>query len=222
MLDLSRIQGATVINELPLATGVNPTESGLAYARIADASGNEVVQPSTGLAGEVFVGIAYLDKHATATGTRVKYENTIPAVAPFNITVPDTTTIANLLVTNTLGVPIVPAGVVGGTLSFNAPDAGKNVLISYNYPLSAAQKNYLGISPIASAAVFVGKIALLQGFNRVFVSNFDASAAFAINTYVTLDADGMFSVGGLVSIGRCVHTPSAADPFLGIEYTTGL
>ena len=35
----------------------------------------------------------------------------------------------------------------------------------------------------------------------------------------TLGANGMFTMGGAVKAAECIQIPTAADPFLGIEYT---
>lgn len=222
MLDLTRVQGATVISELPLATGVVPAESGLAYVRVNE-GGLEVVKPSTGIAGEKFVGVAYLDKHATVMGTRVNYSILVPSVAPYIVTLPDTLSLANIKVATAAGV-VLAAGVdytvASNQLTFIAAHAGASLFTSYNYTLTETQKSAMGVSPIASAATLIGKLALLQGFCRVFVSNFEADAAWDINADVTLGADGVFTVGGLGTVaGSCFHIPTASDPFLGLEYT---
>jgi hypothetical protein len=226
MLDLTRIQGGTMIPEIPLALGVNPDESGLAFVRVADVQGNEAIKPSTGAVGEIFVGVAYLDKHAAATGVRVGYRVLVPASNPLSVTLPDQIGISNLKVVSATGV-VAPAAdytLAGNVLTFVAGYASTEQFLSYNYTLSQSQLTALGISPVPSAASFLGKMAVLAGTVRVFVSNFDASADFAItgaNSQVTLAADGMFSVGGATAIGHCFHVPTAQDPYLGVEFTTG-
>jgi len=226
MLDLTRIQGGTMIPEIPLALGVTPDESGLAMVRVADVSGNEAISPAAGSAGEIFVGVAYLDKHASAKGVRVGYRVLVPASSPLSVTLPDQMGISNLKVISAMGVvaPGADYTLAGNVLTFAAAYASTEQFLSYNYSLSEAQKMALGISPIPSAASFLGKMAVLAGTVRVFVSNFDASADFAItgaSSVVTLASGGMFSVGGATAVGHCFHVPTAQDPYLGVEFTTG-
>jgi hypothetical protein len=211
---------------MALAVGVNPDESGLAMVRVADATGSEAVAPSTGAADEVFVGVSYLDKHASAKGVRVDYHSQIPSTGPFIVSVPDALIVgATLAVKDATGAPVAVVGVAGSAITFNAGDAGKDVYISYNYQLTEAQKQALGISPVPSAALFLGKIACLTGYQRVFVSNFDASKSYAVtgaNSKISLGANGLFTLGGTGSVvGNCFHVPTAVDPWLGVEYTTG-
>ena len=222
MLDLTRVQGNFQPIEMALDPTVVPAESGLAYVRTKDAMGMEVIKPSTGVAGEKFVGVAYMDKHAAGQGVRVNYPARVPATAPYTVALPDVNIMGTTLkVTDTAGAAITPASVTGNLLTFAAADANKDILISYNYELSAQQKQLLGISPIASASEFIGKLAVLTGYVRCWVTNFDASAAWDINADVTLGANGMFTMGGAVKAAECIQIPTAADPFLGIEYTTG-
>jgi hypothetical protein len=211
---------------MALAVGVNPDESGLAMVRVADAQGNEAVAPATGAAGEVFVGVSYLDKHAAANGVRVDYHAQVPSSSPYIVSVPDALIMGSTLaVKDSSGAAVTPAGVAGAAITFNAGDAGKDVYVSYNYQLTEAQKQALGISPIPSAALFLGKIAVLAGYQRVFVSNFDASKSYAVvgaGSKVALGAGGMLTTGGSgTEIGNCFHVPTAVDPWLGVEYTTG-
>lgn len=224
MLDLTRVQSGFPPVEMPLAIGVDPIESGLAMVRVADAQGNEVIKPSTGVANEAFVGVAYLDKHAAAQGVRIEYHAQVPsAPGPYVVTVPDAT-ISNLSVVTLAGVPIALADitVTGNQLAFIAAHAGKEVLISYNYAMTPNQLMALGISPIPSSAAFLRQMAVLAGFQRVYVSNFDASQSYSVegaSSLITLGDKGLFTLGGLGSqIARCFHVPTAQDPWLGLQY----
>jgi hypothetical protein len=222
MLDLTRTQGNFQPIEMALDPTVTPSESGLAYVRTKDAMGMEVIKPSTGAAGEKFVGVAYMDKHAAAQGVRIEYPARVPAAAPYTVALPDVNVVgATLKVVDAAGNVVAPASVTGNLLTFAAGDANKDLKLSYNYTLSAQQKQLLGISPIASSSEFISKIAVLAGYVRCWVTNFDASAAWDINADVTLGANGMFTMGGAVKAAECIQIPTAADPFLGIEYTTG-
>jgi hypothetical protein len=225
MLDLTRIQGGTMIPEIPLYPGIDVEESGLAMIRVADSAGNEAIRPAQGNAGELFIGVSYFDKHAAATGTRVAYPVLVPAAAPLSVVLPDAVGITNLMVVDSLGniAPGADYNLAGNVLTFNNNAyAATHQFLSYNYTLTLAQKMNIGISPVPSAASFLGKLAVLSGTCRLYVTNFDASATFSVvgaDSVVTLMDGGMFSLGGNVAIGNCIHVPTAADPFLGIEYT---
>lgn len=226
MLDLSRIQGAPVVVEYAIDVTFAATESGLAMVRTADASGLEVIKPSAGTAGETFLGVLTLDKHAAVNGTRVQYPLQVPSTGTLAVVIPDSIGVANLFVQQlTNGVWSTVAGgdyaLAGNVITFTpAGYANSVVYVSYNYTLTDFQKMQLGISPIPSASAFIRKAAVMQGRTRVWVTNFIAGSAYAIDGNVTLASNGFFTVGGTGTVaGKAVQTPTAIDPFLGIEYT---
>jgi hypothetical protein len=232
MLDLTRISGAHTILEMPIAAGSVPMESGLAYVRTADPiTGEEVASISNNAASEVFVGVAYLDKHAAAQAVRINLPVLVPSSGPYTVTLPDAT-ISNVKLFANAGTVNNPAQgaaltyttdytLAGQVLTFSAGKAGQTILVNYSYTLTAMQLQQLGISPISTAAAFISKLALLQGFCKVYVTNFDPSAAWAVNVAVTTGVGGLFTVGGTSpAIGKCFHAPTASDPYLGLEYNT--
>jgi hypothetical protein len=233
MLDLTRIGGAHEILEVALPAGTIPTESGLAYIRTADGvTGEEVATLSANGASEVFIGVAYLDKHAAAQAVRIYLPVLVPSGSPYTVVLPDAT-ISNCKIfanAGTVTTPVPGSPLTGGgadytltnsTVVFAAAQSGKTVLVSYNYTLTNMQLQQLGVSPIPSAAANIGKIALLQGFCKVYVTNFNTSSAWVVNAAVTTGANGIFEVGGTSpAIGKCFHAPTAADPYLGLEYNT--
>jgi hypothetical protein len=225
MLDLTRVQGTYNPIELALDPTVRPLESGLAYVRGVDGNGAEVIKPAAGIGPETFVGVAYMDKIAAATGVRVGYALKVPAAGPQVVVLPDALGIVNLAIYDvTAGAAIAPADYTlsGAMVTFgNTNHANHDITVTYNYDLTEMQKAQLGISPIPSASEFIGKLAVLQGMVRCWVTNFDADAAWAIDANVTLEAGGFFGLGGSTVVGKCIHVPTAQDPFLGIAYIAG-
>ena len=247
MLDLTRVSGASTI-ELPLhADFTNPTESGLAYIRVAHATtGEEVVKPATGAASETFVGIAYLDKHAGVYGTKADYAVTVPAASPYTVTLPDSgiygivgtlnTVTGSALVYDASADASLDYSISGSVVTFHSSDAGKTVYLTYNYTLTTQQLQQLGISPVASAAATTGTIAIMKGSGelRAYVTNFVPDTAWAVNDDVllggsgsgTTSADGTAQLNGFfaktsssgVTVGKCFHAPTALDPYLGVEF----
>lgn len=231
MLDLTRVSGTYNPIELSLDPLIRPLESGLAYVSMADAMGNEIITLSTGATGpENFVGVAYMDKIAAATGVRIRYALKVPAVGTQAIVLPDLLGILNLAIYDR-GTSVNPVNSLinsgdyvlsGNVVTFGVNTyANHDVEVTYNYTLSEAQKMNLGISPIPSASEFIGKLAVLQGQVRCWVTNFDADAAWAIDAPVTLAANGFFGLGGTTTVGKCKQIPTAADPYLGIAYLVG-
>ena len=219
MLDISRLQYTNII-ELDLDASVNPTESGLAMVRGADALGNEVMLLSTGANTDEFVGVLYLDKHASDMGTRVGYTLQVPATSPLTVVLPDTTAITNLAFTNQAGaVAGADITVSGNLVTFTSAHAGETVVANYNYQLTPQQQATLGISPIPSASAFIRKAAIFRSLTRLHVNNFKANDTYAVGQPVKLLAGGLFAASGSgVQAGVCITVPTAADPFLGIEY----
>lgn len=221
MLDLSRLQGNLQVTEFTLEAATLSTsivESGLAMVRVSE-NGKEAIKPSTGGASEDFVGILYLDKHAATTGTRIAYAVTVPSTAPYTVNVPDTTH-TNLVSLTAAGAAAAPQSATAGVLTYVVGDAGKTYYISYNYTLTPAQSAALGISPIPSAAAFIGKAGVLTGpKTRLFVTNFKADDTYTIGGTVKTLAGGMIGTtgGSGTVIGKCISIPSAADQMLGIE-----
>jgi hypothetical protein len=228
MLDVTRLIAQTIVEE-PLDPTVTPSESGLAYVRHADANGNACLMPSTGTttATEVFVGVAILDKLAAASGLRWQMTAVVPASGPYTVTLPDSTGITNLTVYASDGVTLYATTtdytVAGNVLTFVVGHAGATVKICYNYTLSATQLQFLGVSPIPSAASFIGSIAVAKGLTNAWVNNFDASKVYAINDVIRLGAGGTFGkTASATAIGVCIGIPTAVSPWLGIEYNSGV
>jgi hypothetical protein len=225
MLDNTRLIAQTIVEE-PLDPSVVPSESGLAYIRVAGANGKAALKPSTGAASEVFAGVAILDKIAAASSVRWMLPAVVPASSPYTVTLPDALGISNLTVYAADGVTALATTtdytVAGNVLTFVAGHAGQTVYLCYNYTLSPTQLQFMGVSPIPSAASLIGSIAVAKGLVNAFVNNFDASKVFAINDSVTLGANGLFTKGGTGTvIGHVIGAPTAQDPFLGIEYVSG-
>jgi hypothetical protein len=223
MLDLSRIQGNLQVTEYTLDTvtlNTSIAESGLAMVRTADSAGKEVIKPATGGAAEDFVGFLYLDKHAATTGTRVSYAVTVPSSAPYTVSIPDSAT-SNLISKDAAGSTVAPNSQSGSTLTYLVGQAGMTLYISYNYTLTAAQQAALGISPIPSAAAFIGKAGVLTGpKTRIYITNFKSDDTYTVGGAVKTLANGMVggAAGSGTAIGKCISVPSAADQLLGIEF----
>lgn len=228
MLDLSRIQGAPVFVEYAIAATFNPAESGLAMVRVVDSNGLEAIQPSAGTSADAsFLGSLALDKHAAVNGTRVQYPLQVPASGTLAVVIPDSIGVANLKVElYTAGVWSTCSGsdysLSGNVLTFT-PSGYANlvVYVSYNYTLTDFQKMQLGISPIPSASAFIRKAAVLQGRCRIYVTNFIPNAAYTVDCDLYTQAGGYYGTASTSTCkaGKCVSTPTAIDPFLGIEYS---
>ena len=230
MLDNSRLVAQTVLEE-PLEATQIPAESGLAYVRVQDANGNAVVKPSTGAANELFAGLAVMDKISTATGVRWMDVYTVAnsdTASDRVITLPDAT-ISNFAIYAADGVtPLTVTTdytITGNVISFTATQKGATVKVCYNYPMTLAQLQMAHVNPIPSASAQIGSIGLTKGLCQVYVNNFDPSKLYSVtgaNSRVALGANGILTIGGTGTvIGQVIKVPTAADPFLGIEFVAG-
>lgn len=112
---------------------------------------------------------------------------------------------------------------------------GATVYITYTYQLSEADLDFQGrnwFNSLNDVTLAAGKVTVIQGASHLYTTRYDTSVVYAIN-------DILFSLGATTAglaglIGRsnsgsgtgdggqrcgvCTQVPTAADPFLGIEF----
>lgn len=231
-LDLSGGTHTFREEDYPLATGVALSEEGQCMVLIDGGS----VQPSAAAANERFVGFSKLDDLAITTWKDVE-ELTVPAVAPFTVTLAERNLVAGQIrirdITN--GVALTEVGgapaatqysVVDatGVITFNLAEAGVSVRIWYAYDLSAAQfqQRFGGRHINQGGHGIIDRVTILRGPGRVRTMQYNVTAVYegsgAEPVQVTSGAGGLVTVGGAGDvIGYVIKAPSAGDPYLTLE-----
>jgi hypothetical protein len=237
----------SVILERKVATGSVITEEGvLLVATLDAATGEEVVDLSTGSsATEVVAGFAIRDNADNATTSAVE-EGTIPAAGTLEVTLSNnnvvTTTpgdgsesqlrvVADSLLT--LVDDGVPAGgqvafnPTTGLMTFNAAEAGQAFVATYRYNLTVAEARlrFFQRNINNEAGALFGQVGVGHGHGEIFTDQYNAlidwsAAATAIESGPdgTLDSGG---AGGNVLDARVISVPNVNNPLLGVAFSIG-
>jgi hypothetical protein len=219
--------------EVPVQNGFTVTAEG--QALVADYTGGVFgVKPATGASTDVYYGVSiaqqitllYLPYFEATTLT-------IPATAPYTITLTNTPAAGTLRVYNaTAGSAITsstsPPGtgtyyLAGNVLTFNAAQAGANVLISYRYsPTTVQALTFQGdIPPGGATSLYLGTMGvILKG--QVATTEFDTTVDWTgvTSPVLKLAANGLYTIGGsgaTVPNAVVVQLPSVSDPTLVFE-----
>jgi hypothetical protein len=155
------------------------------------------------------------------------------------------TSLADAFIYQTSGVPgeieiVAPAAGAGqaslntttGVVTFHAGLAGVSFYIRYRFNLTVTQSRAI----LKQSAIGRGsedtfsKVVIGHGQCIVFTTMFDCDAAWVLNKQLFTAANGnpVLGAGGILTIyennnngarfGRVISTPSADDPYLGVEY----
>lgn len=222
-LNQSRIVGSV---EHKLATGVSLAEEGTALVTAYE-NNQLVVKPSTGTSGEVFAGIA-LSAVASVISAPIVEEHKVPAKAPFTVELADEPiTDSEIFVrgfTKNASAESGKFALDGKTLTFDASDAGKTVVVTYAYSprlnqLTAFQGDQ---APGVHVTTALGQTGVITAGN-VFTSAYDVTADWtpkngAIKVY--LGANGKFTTkeGGTQVPAIVTNVPAVGSPFLGLQF----
>lgn len=205
----------------PVATGVVVAEDGVALV-YAKESGDTKVQPSTGVAGEVYAGVS-LSRNTPPNQVPAYEEFVIPASGSVQL---NRTPVAGQLSVKgfALGSGAPAAGevkITADTLQFNTADAGKVATAQYLYePTVAEAATIIGQGPIGGPpSSALGVVGVLEK-GEFGTSFFDASVDWTDALAVNLGAGGKFTVGGSGTRvpGLVVkNAPNAGNPFLVLK-----
>jgi len=213
---------------LPLAAGATISEEGQALEAVLE-DGVEKVKPATG--GEAaIVGFALYRQKVYATDAKVDVL-AIPASGALVVELSKGALIDGQLrvvvdgsaldvVSGTPSAGEVKADLVAGKLTFHSGSAGKTATVTYRHQLTVAE----AIDKFQEAptnhpdANLFAQVGVGKGKGRLFTLQYDASVDWS-SAVPTAVAGGLLGAGGSAIPGaRVVHVPSAADPYLGIEF----
>lgn len=211
---------------MPVVSGITVAEEGMALV-YAKENGETRVQPSTGVAGEVFAGVS-LSRNSHPAELPYIQEQAIPANGVLTLV---RTPIANQLLVKVAGVqvtvvPGAPADatqvqLAGADLVFFNGEAGKQVSAQFKYTPSVIEaRTVMGDAPIGGLpSTAQSVIGVLK--DAVITTNFfDASQDWSLALHAKLGANGMFVPANAAQgiPGVVVHNaPNAANPFLSLS-----
>lgn len=229
MLSFERSRAVTSDNR-PLAPGATISAEG--QALVASYTGGSFgVKPSTGVAGEQFVGIAIIE---------VIDQSSMPAVETDLVVASNVVVLLNAPQAGTLRVTLdgSPATVVGGApaagevqidgsnpkqLNFNAADDGKAVqLVAYKYAMTVAQSKAIqgDQAPGANIGAQLGYTGVLEE-GDFYTSEYDTLidwTSITASAPITLGANGQLTKGGTGTALRAIviGVPTSGDPELAL------
>lgn len=209
---------------LPVASGVQVPEEGIALSYIKEA-GDTKVQPSTGVAGEVFAGVSYSRNSAPAMLPNVEV-GTVGAGK--TITLARTPLPGQIMVkcgatvlTLAAGAPAdaAKAQVVGNVVTLHADQVGAAYTVQYIYaPTIIEARSIKGDVQIGGlASIALGIVGVIQ-HAEICTNFFDASQDWTNVLFAKLAANGTFTPAADAATG--IHgvvvknTPSSANPYL--------
>ena len=217
------------IQELKLSADIDTVIEGQAMASITE-NGNSVVRPSTGEAGETFVGIALTRLNLSTN--RIEVQEL--AVSGTTITLSHEPLIADDIGVSAAGSQLEagdPAtsgkySIDGKTITVNAELDGKKVSVRYRRDLTIReaiqfQAHGTQISTLESTAITRSVSVIRTGIT--FIDNVDLSSAWEDGGDIFVGPNGIFTLedtGVPVPNARLVAVPTSDVPFLGIEFST--
>ena len=220
----------------PLTYAVRSTEYPVAAGSVVSANGQALVAafvgnvfgvtPSSGAAGEVFVGFVNAQVSAAPflESTAVKVENAIVNAAG-TVTLSFAPLASSVLIFDNTQQAVIaqPPGVVTGKV-VSGLTVGDSVTITYTYALTVSQAVSLmgNQQPGGYAGAMTNSVGTAQQ-GRIFTNMFASGKNFAAATALKLSAGGVVtdqSGSGTVINGFVVQIPTIDVPYLGIEFVT--
>lgn len=222
----------SVINPYPVAAGATIAAEGAALVAVDDGMGGIAAAPSTGGAGEQFLGWSRTDNVRVATEVVIETV-TVPVgggtvnlahgqLVTGSIYAYDNTAAAALTV-----VAIAPlAGqvqinLVQGTATFNAAEAGNSVTITYRRNITVVEQKlkYRDRLPNNISTDYLSQVGAMAGQGVFFTDQYDSSQAYASLDPIYLGAGGLVtSAAGGTLIGYAHKIPTAGDVMLAVKF----
>lgn len=208
--------------DMALAIGAAISENGQALVNTI-VNGKEGVQPSTGAAGEVFVGFAALQTSAApvlpTSIVRVE-ELVVPASGVIALAKTPLTGSVHVAKASDNSAVAVNA-VTGVNVDVTAANADLLVRVTYRAALTVAEaRAKVGdVQPGGYSGNIVGQAGVGQQ-GVIYTSAFDTSKDWSAATAIKLGANGVLTDSGTGATIKAVvvHLPSVDYPFLGLRF----
>lgn len=211
-------------SEMPLSAVANLLSDGQAMVNVLE-NGVGCAKPSTGAAGEQFIGFSSLQTSATPIipTTAVKVEEVvIPAGG--KVTAARTPIAGTSFAYDTAtGAALAIDSVVGKLVDFLVANAGKTVRLQYRYTLTVVEARAMvgDVQPGGFSGNTYGTVGVAQT-GVIYTDQFESGIDFQAATSIKLAANGRVTdqtgANGTVINAIVKALPTVGHPFLGLEF----
>jgi hypothetical protein len=205
--------------EFPIAAGASVTAEGCAL--VSDNTGGVFgVKPSTGAAGDNFMGVAVSQQLPLSLFPKVEERVqpvtdiiTLAKTPTGTVLVYNATTSAVLVVTTNYTIS-------GKTITMNAAFRGNLIRVFYKYTPTAVEARAIqgDTYPGGAAGSSLGQVGILRS-GTIYTTEYDQTVDWQQATpTVRVAANGLFTIGGSGAIVNCavVQAPNTTNPYLGL------
>lgn len=229
MLDLSKTRVHRSI-ERPVAVGATVTAEG--QVLVADVSSSVFgVKPSTGAAGEQFMGVSLAQQLTPLYMPKVEVLVVAAAAttsAPASKTIVSGTlrVVAETSGELTAGNPATTTGQYSvdlntGIITVHADQTGEDLTVYYRYSPTTVEAQMLqgNIPPGGAASLTLDSVGVIEQ-GDIFTTEYDTTINWeaANPVAVTMGANGVFTTGGNVTVNaRVIAVPTTTNPYLGLR-----
>lgn len=206
--------------ELPIAASAAVTAEGCAL--VADnTAGVFGVKPSTGSAGEQFLGVSVSQQLPLLNYPKV--EEKVQGASNV-ITLARTPSAGTIIVFNvTTGAPLVVTTdytISGKAVTLQAGTLGNTIRVIYKFVPDATEARAIqgDIYPGGATGTALSQVGVLRS-GPVFTTEFDGSVNWsAASPVIKLGANGLFTIGGSGTTvdAAVLQAPTTTNPFLGL------
>lgn len=215
----------------PLVAGTTVSEEGLLLKSVLVA-GSEHLTLTAGTANEKVVGFAYNTNLSVTTAVVVEDTLVIPGAAPYTIQLKKANLVAGSVRVHNVaansdfavgsGAGEYSIDLVHGTLTFDAADKDKAIVVTYKYNLTMKESALLYRERPVNApnAAFFDEVVAIVGSGELYTTAFDSSLSYDAVNAVYAGANGIITAasGGVALPARVISTPTAASPYLGLAF----
>lgn len=206
--------------ELPIAIGAFVTAEGCAL--VADnTNGIFGAKPSTGAAGESFLGVSVSQQLPLLNYPKVeeKVQGASNVITLARIPSAGTSLVFNV----TTGLPLVVTTdytISGKVVTLQAATLGATIRVTYKFVPDATEARAIqgDIYPGGATGTSLSQVGVLRS-GPVYTTEYDGSVNWAVAApVIKLGANGLFTIGGSgITVDAAVlQVPTSANPFLGL------
>lgn len=239
---------ASRVFERPLVLGQTFAEDGLVVAASLVAGAERIQPAGTGTALRNVLGFSALDTISPSGTRMYTVQGSVPAAAPYTLDIGHLLVTADLsagigdfrvydedatadLTAVVYGAPASGevafanlAAQQAGILTFHADEAGHAVSVYARVTMSAEERDQIfqQLHINSNAQAVLSTCGVWGGEGEVYTDRFDPAVDFSTGAALLLDVTGHVTFGGggtdVSTKMRIVHSPTVADPWLGISF----
>lgn len=205
--------------EFPIAAGASVTAEGCAL--VSDNTGGVFgVKPSTGAAGDNFVGVSVSQQLPLTTFPKVE-EKVQPSTDIITLAkTPTGTVLVYNATTSAVMVITTNYTISGKTITMNSAFRGNTIRVFYKFTPSAVEARAIqgDTYPGGATGTTLGQVGILRS-GTIYTTEFDQTVDWQqASPTVKLAANGLFTIGGSGATVNCavVQPPNTTNPYLGL------